>query len=181
MIDAAIPLEIAKNKRQPSWPGSEAEQRGLTAEIWKMMTNCWVFEPTARTKTFVTDLGELTLSHATDLSVNSCPWDTTLHDYTIGEIKAATKVSGRTGWLSDVWNIVLEDDIKSSSPCDFYNVSARIVEMSGLKMNRVSFVQDDCFLFIENSLDCSAVSPLPILKSQQQHRSIYGHMRFTSS
>ncbi|KLO09040.1 kinase-like protein, partial [Schizopora paradoxa] len=47
--DAALPLEIAINGLEPSWPGREAEVRGLTENIWKMMQGFWKREPSSRT------------------------------------------------------------------------------------------------------------------------------------
>jgi len=41
MLATALPLEIATKGLEPTWPGTDAEERGLTASIWEFMKNCW--------------------------------------------------------------------------------------------------------------------------------------------
>ncbi len=49
VLASALPLEIAIRGLEPEWPGSDAEARGLTSGVWKMMKECWKREPSSRT------------------------------------------------------------------------------------------------------------------------------------
>ncbi len=144
IMTTALPLEIAVNHLEPSWPGHEAEARGLTAEIWGAMRNCWKYEPSSRMETFYTDLAELALTHMSNLRVISCPWINDLRDYTLGILQNVF----RTAWSSNTWNAELE--YFESDPS---NVSARIIrvsEDSGLDINQVRS---------RNVLDCLKTHP----------------------
>lgn len=111
LLNTALPFEIAMKGLQPEWPGLEAEARGLTASVWKMMKNCWKREPSLRS-TLQADLLEASLVSLTGLPVVLRDFDAFSETYsrrqstgTSRVIRKSSKAPEKAGWFSKVWHI----------------------------------------------------------------------------
>ncbi len=145
VLASAIPLEIAIRGLEPEWPGSDAEARGLTSGVWKMMKECWKREPSSRT-ILGSDLWETSPISLTGLRVilgdartfcENFPHRQLLSGSVV--VKESSKASKSAGCLSNVWNIKLQrrdtavgDTFgRIGDKTDCADFSARIVNTSG--------------------------------------------------
>ncbi|KLO08218.1 kinase-like protein, partial [Schizopora paradoxa] len=119
-VTASLPFEIAVNGLTPSWPGPQAEARGLTTDVWVMMRNCWRRDPMSRSEALRKDLTQFATSVVEIIRPNS-------RDASAGYLKAlvrkARRKTSKEGWFRNVWDVEVED---------YGSVSARVIDVSAL-------------------------------------------------
>jgi len=106
----ALPLEVAINGLEPVWPGLEAEARGMTDDIWRLMRSCWRHDPSSRRETILTGLVEFAMCNADselDREISAgLKFDSE-------ELKISRKItrmrksSEYRDWFANVWHVEL--------------------------------------------------------------------------
>lgn len=135
--EPAYLVEVVGNGSEPAWPGEIAEKRGLTADAWKLMRNCWKRDPSARTdtETLRADIVELAIGSIAEISFTN-RW----FSQTVGRIRRVNIETSKRGWFDNVWNVELHVPLDGVIEQEEHwsSVSARIVNTAGVDGSRVS-------------------------------------------
>ncbi|KLO08214.1 kinase-like protein, partial [Schizopora paradoxa] len=126
----ALPFEVAVNGLEPSWPGPDAEARGMTPDIWNLMRSCWKRDPSSRSEVLRVDLADFATSVVEIIRPNPRGIDDRDVKMLMRKIRGKTD---RRGWFRNVWDVELLEDALLGRR----SVSARIINASVLDSARV--------------------------------------------
>ncbi|KLO05442.1 kinase-like protein [Schizopora paradoxa] len=143
---ASLPYAIAIAGLEPSWPGPEAEARGLTSKMWKLMKKCWSRNPSLRTRTLLSDILDLTFDSLGTFALTrlgqpqhdleNLNAETSACELAYGKLMAISKSRAQVGWFSNVWHATLKRWRKNNIMSDI-DVSIKVRNTTGVDVYHI--------------------------------------------